>query len=251
MSGLGHILENAGLSTVSISLVREHTERIVPPRALWVPFEFGRPLGVPGDADFQRRVLVAALNLLELESGPVLADYPEDVPDVARSEEREEGEGWVCPVNLQPPVADAGDAALISAMLAEIAELRPWYDIGLERRGQTTFGASGLDIAACGRFLGDFLYGDGDPATDRWPDLRAGDVLKIVLMDVKTYYLEAALARPGRASSRDLEDWFWGDTTGGRMFLALQRRCAASDDPFIATLGRQFIIPRAQAHRIL
>ena len=65
MSGLGHILENAGLSTVSISLVREHTERIVPPRALWVPFEFGRPLGVPGDADFQRRVLVAALKLLE------------------------------------------------------------------------------------------------------------------------------------------------------------------------------------------
>ena len=105
-------------------------------------------------------------------------------------------------------------------------------------------------IAACGRFLGDFLAGDGGPATERWPDLRAGDVLKIVLMDVKTYYLEAALARPGRASSRDLEDWFWGDTNAGQMFLALQRKCAANDDPFIATLGRQFIVPRAQAHRI-
>ena len=247
MSGLGHILENAGLSTVSISLVREHTERIVPPRALWVPFEFGRPLGVPGDADFQRRVLVAALNLLEIESGPVLADYPEDVPNPAPSED---GEGWVCPVNLQPPVSDAGDEALVSAFLAEIAELRPWYDIGLERRGRTTFGASGLDIVACGRFLGDVLYGEGDPATDRWPDARIGDVLKIVLMDVKTYYLEAALARPGRVSSRDPEDWFWGETNAGQVFLALQRQCAASDDPFIATLGRQFIVPRAQAHRI-
>lgn len=246
MSGLGHILENAGLSTVSISLVREHTERIVPPRSLWVPFEFGRPLGVPGDAEFQRRVLVAALNLLEIESGPVLADYPEDVPDPAPSED---GEGWVCPVHLVPPAADAGDEALVSAFLAEIAELRPWYDIGLERRGGTTFGASGLDIAGCGRFLGDFLYGD-DPATDRWPDLRAGDVLKIVLMDVKTYYLEAALARPGGASSRNLEDWFWGGTSAGQVFLALQRRCAASDDPFVATLGKQFIVPRAQAHRI-
>ena len=139
---------------------------------------------------------------------------------------------------------------LVSAFLAEVAELQPWYDIGLERRGQTTFGASGLDIAACGRFLGDFLAGDGGPATERCPDLRAGDVLKIVLMDVKTYYLEAALARPGRASSRDLEDWFWGDTNAGQMFLALQRKCTANDDPFIATLGRQFIVPRAQAHRI-
>ena len=247
MSGLGHILENAGLSTVSISLVREHTERIVPPRALWVPFEFGRPLGVPGDAHFQRRVLVAALSLLESGSGPVLADYPEDVPDPAPSED---GEGWVCPVNLQPPAADTDDDTVISAFLAEVAELQPWYDIGLERHGQTTFGASGLDIAACGRFLGDFLAGDSGPATERWPDLRAGDVLKIVLMDVKTYFLEAALARPGRASSRDLEDWFWGDTNAGQMFLALQRKCAANDDPFIATLGRQFIVPRAQAHRI-
>lgn len=247
MSALGHILENAGLSTVSISLVREHTERIVPPRALWVPFEFGRPLGVPGDAGFQRRVLIAALNLLEIESGPVLADYPEDVPDPAPSED---GEGWVCPVNLPPSVSDAGDEALVSAFLAEIAELRPWYDIGLERRGRTTFGASGADITACGRFLGDFLYGEGDPATDRWPDPRIGDVLKIVLMDVKTYYLEAALARPGRASSRDLEDWFWGETNAGQVFLALQRQCAVSDDPFIATLGRQFIVPRAQTHRI-
>ena len=246
MSGLGHFLENAGLSTVSISLVREHTERIVPPRALWVSFEFGRPLGVPGDVDFQRRVLVAALNLLEVESGPVLADYPEDVPEPARSGNEE---GWVCPVNLQPPVADAGDDALISAFLAEIAEMKPWYGIGLERRGRTTFGASGLDIVECGRFLGDFLSGD-DLAADRWPESRVGDVLKIVLMDVKAYYLEAALARPGGASSRNLEDWFWGETNAGQTFLALQRRCAASNDPFIATLGRQFIVPRAQAHRI-
>ena len=52
-------------------------------------------------------------------------------------------------------------------------------------------------------------------------------------------------------SGRDLEDWFWGGTTGGQVFLALQRRCAGSDDPFIATPGRQFIVPRAQAHQIL
>ena len=60
--------------------MREHTEAIHPPRALWVPFILGRPFGVPGDSAFQRRVLVAALRLLEAPAGPVLADYPEDAP---------------------------------------------------------------------------------------------------------------------------------------------------------------------------
>lgn len=51
-----------------------------PPRALWVSFDLGRPLGVPGDAAFQTRALTAVLNLLEAPAGPVLVDYPEDAP---------------------------------------------------------------------------------------------------------------------------------------------------------------------------
>ena len=58
----------------------------MPPRALWVPFIMGRPLGVPKDAAFQRRVLLAALNLLESASGPVVVDYPEDAIEVAVEE---------------------------------------------------------------------------------------------------------------------------------------------------------------------
>jgi hypothetical protein len=52
----------------------------VPPRALWVSFEMGRPVGVPGDAAFQTRVLLAALKLLEADAGPLLEDFPEDAP---------------------------------------------------------------------------------------------------------------------------------------------------------------------------
>ena len=73
-------MEEEGLPTTQISLVREHTEKIKPPRALWVPFELGRPLGPPNDAAFQKRVLIAALKLLEASGGPVLEDYPEDAP---------------------------------------------------------------------------------------------------------------------------------------------------------------------------
>ena len=75
------------MATTQISLVREHTAAMGPPRALWVPFILGRPFGVPGDAAFQQRVLRSVLNLLEAPAGPVLADYSEEAP-APRAESR-------------------------------------------------------------------------------------------------------------------------------------------------------------------
>ena len=71
MNALGRFLEDEGLATTGISLVREHSEWMAPPRILWVPFRLGRPLGRPGDAAFQHRVIDAALALLDAPSGPV------------------------------------------------------------------------------------------------------------------------------------------------------------------------------------
>jgi hypothetical protein len=90
--------------TTQISLVREHTAKITPPRALWVPFELGRPLGVPGDAAFQTRVLRAALQLLEAASGPVLVDFPDDAPAVADAPTP-----LVCPVSFASPPEGLSD----------------------------------------------------------------------------------------------------------------------------------------------
>lgn len=69
MSALSYFLERDGLATTGISLVRENTENMQPPRALWVPFPLGRPLGKPGDAAFQHRVIAAGLALLHREKG--------------------------------------------------------------------------------------------------------------------------------------------------------------------------------------
>ncbi|MGC1890325.1 MAG: selenoprotein B, partial [Stellaceae bacterium] len=81
MSALGHYLEEAGVPSVAISLIRPQTEKTKPPRALWVPFELGRPFGPPSDAAFQKRVILAALRLLERERGPVIIeDFPEEDP---------------------------------------------------------------------------------------------------------------------------------------------------------------------------
>ena len=75
------MLEERGFSTVAIASVRPQAEKTRPPRALWTTSQLGRPLGEPGDAAFQRRVLMAALGLLERTDGPVvLEDFVEDPP---------------------------------------------------------------------------------------------------------------------------------------------------------------------------
>jgi hypothetical protein len=79
---LARVLEEAGLTTVTIAMVREHAAKVRPPRALFVPFPFGYALGKPNDSALQHRVIGAALELLRREQGPVLEDFPEEeVPE--------------------------------------------------------------------------------------------------------------------------------------------------------------------------
>lgn len=58
-------LERGGIATVALQLLREVARRVRPPRALWVPFRHGSPLGAANDRAGQLEVLEAALALLE------------------------------------------------------------------------------------------------------------------------------------------------------------------------------------------
>ena len=93
-----------------------------PPRALWVSFPLGRPLGKPGDAVFQNKVINAALELLHRPAGPVLEDFPEDAPVVDLEESAP-----VCPVSFSSIESelDTWEARL----LADLAAVRPWHDL--------------------------------------------------------------------------------------------------------------------------
>jgi hypothetical protein len=70
-------LERQGIATVAVQLLREAAERVGPPRALFVPFRHGYPLGRPDDPGLQHAVLEAALKLLEDPAlrPPVLEEY--------------------------------------------------------------------------------------------------------------------------------------------------------------------------------
>lgn len=68
-------IEYAGIATVSISLLREITEKIQPPRALYVPYPLGYPLGEPNNVELQTRVIQAAFELLRRNDTPVLETF--------------------------------------------------------------------------------------------------------------------------------------------------------------------------------
>jgi hypothetical protein len=152
-----------------------------------VPFELGRPFGVPGDPGFQTRVLMDVLGLLEAESGPLLVDFPDEAPVVATAEA---GEGWACPVALAPPAA--GEDDLVAAARAEVVLLMPWYDLAIEARGRTTADSSGLSVDAIIDYMAAFL--DGEPASPI-PDTPRGAALNLAAEDLKAFYVEAATAR--------------------------------------------------------
>jgi hypothetical protein len=63
-------LERRGIATVCIVLLREVAEKVRPPRALFVPFRHGYPLGLPNDAAAQRAVIEAALRVVERDGDP-------------------------------------------------------------------------------------------------------------------------------------------------------------------------------------
>lgn len=67
---IARTLEESGISTVTISLLREVTEKVKPPRVLEVPYGFGFPLGQPSNIDLQHKILKAAFEMLEQVNVP-------------------------------------------------------------------------------------------------------------------------------------------------------------------------------------
>jgi hypothetical protein len=239
VSALGHYLEDEGIPTVAISLIRPQTERTRPPRALWVPFELGRPFGPPGDAAFQDRVILAALRLLEARSGPVLLeDFPDDDPREATDA------GWRPPV-APDAVPSGGADALATALEAEAPRLASAYSGARNARGgRTTVGLSGLAIEAATRTIADFLR--GQPVTSPHPDVSPVLLLRWAVDDLKAYYTEAALVGGATPSSRQINDWFWNQTAAGAAVLALRAAHLASPDDRLKLIATMFLVPGAR-----
>ncbi len=236
MGALGHYLEAAGIATTQISLVREHTAALAPPRALWVPFMLGRPFGVPDDAAFQRKVLLAALRLLEHDSGPVLEDFAEDAP----LDSNPAPEGLSCPVSF-PAMKKEG--SLAQNLADEAAQLQAWHDLAVQYRGRSTLGVTGLGPAEIVRHLSSWL--DGSVPAWTMTGATRGETLKHACDELRAFYLEAKAMQPGKHSSRSMLEWFWKETVAGQAVLALRKIAAQSADASVKGVAVQSLVPRA------
>lgn len=220
-------------------MIPQHARKIRPPRALAVPFELGRPLGVPGDAAFQLDVLRAALGLLVAdEDAPQLMTYEVEAPSTS-----DDVEGWSCPVSFN--LGEGDQSSLADEVRQEIGLLKPWYDKSIRDRHRTTVGVSGIPIADIPAFLVQFI---DSPGSETVPEgVSAADALKWAAEDLKAFYNEAATAQPGNATSGEIANWFWNESHAGRLLRDIRVKCREHPDAQVQITAGFTLVPLAQA----
>jgi hypothetical protein len=220
---LARALEANGIATTSISLVREHTETLKTPRALFVPFPFGHALGRPNDPALQHRVLRAALDLLTAPAGPVLRDFPDDA---------EPGD--------QPPAPRQASTITPAATITDdpVAEVRDLYGRHEQWRGKnggrTAFGLSGVpatQVEDVVRFLQRFADGGDADMPERPAAVALPAFIRWCADDLKTVAFEGYMAMTPEAGGDEIARWFWGTTAIGQLLRRVRDRLDASDDP--------------------
>lgn len=238
------------MATTSISLIREQSEKVGPPRALWVPYALGRPLGSAADPEFQKAVLRASFGLLATATEPTIEDYSIEAPEEA-------GPGvWACPLNFDDPTANS----LESRFRSEVARMRPWSAETREARGRTLFGVSGAAIDQIDEVVEALVSIAQSGDVRNAPEVGIEWAFPMPLLirhlsdDVRTIYHEAIAAQPGAgAPNHDaLNHWIFGENNGkgmtdkgtayGELLLTIADHLTASESD-AALMTRGFLVP--------
>jgi hypothetical protein len=217
---IARTIEEAGISTTSISLVREHTEMVKPPRALWVPYPFGAPLGKPNDPVLQHRVLRAALDLLAEPAGPVLREFPDE-------DETAEPPGAVQASAVQANAPDEDPAM-------ETTRMRRYQEQWVQRTGRTSVGLTRVPptrFRGIIRFLQAFADGEEAEPRERPEGMPIPLFIRYAADDLKALYFEARMVMKPETTGEEFARWFWGETAVGTLIRRVRDRLDASDDP--------------------
>ncbi len=201
--------------------MREHTEKIKAPRALFVPFPYGLAVGHPNDAAEQRRVLDMAFAMLDEPHGPVLRDYPDD--------ERDEGGAplQASQIERRPVTMD---------LATEVTAMRRYWETWESREGRTGVGVSRVKperFRGVIRFLEAYERGEDEDATDRPPEVSRLEFVRLAVLDLRTMYVEARLVTHPHETSDERQRWLWGETTLGDFIRRLAETMGASGDPAV------------------
>ena len=229
------MLEERGLATTVIASVLPQVEKTRPPRAVFVPFMLGRPLGEPNDPAFQRRVLMQALGLLERPDGPVILEqFPDDNPSWFDRPD------WKPAVDLPVPGTYQDASAWEAGFRAELQSVLPVWERFKSRFGRTTVGLAGQPPEAWAAFATSFL--DGALPTVSLHDTSAL-ALRFLADDLKALYGEAVQADGPPPSARQIDRWFWRQTVAGQLLIALRNKSTESQNTAPKTVGGRFFVP--------
>jgi hypothetical protein len=196
-------MEAEGLATIALGSQRNQIVSTAPPRGLWCDFPLGRPLGRPGDPEFQHRVLARAFALLESPE-PIIDVFPEAVDDGS-------DEILACPL---PPVSN-GD---LHPAVAEARGLRPAYDRAVTRYGNRAGTGRAVDADHVPEAIEALVrVADGTP----WKQAAIPGIPARVAQDIRGYYETAAVGLAEHAPSAWAGTrWFFEQTEAGRVVLA-------------------------------
>ena len=188
-------------------------EKMRTPRALYVDFPLGWPVGQPLDADFQHRVLQAAFALLARPGGPVLEDFPERI-------ESQPGEPLSCPMpaRFNPDLHPAVD---------EAQALRNAYDRAVKKNGRTSVGRV-ITADQIPEALAKFVrIAEGEP----WDQQGLG-LIMMVVHDIRAYYEELAFEiADGPIAAYGAERWFFDETEAGKVLISARRSMRQAGAP--------------------
>ena len=220
MSVLARVFEEHGIATTTIAMVREHAEKVKPPRALFVPFFFGFALGRPNDPDYQHQVLNAAFDLLQAREGPVLADFPD-----------------YSEPSLMPQASQvAAQAEQVARSAAdEVTALRAFYERWVDNNGgRTAVGLCGIPqrrFRGMVRFLEACARGEEDAdLAERPAEVSKAQFIRYCADDLKAFYYEARMEQQKGADEDALHRWFWGSTACGKLITDIAAVLNESED---------------------
>jgi len=238
VSVLAHFFESFGLSTVLVGFVKEHIQAIKPPRALWLDFPMGRPLGKPNDIEFQKKIIRTAFKMFNEKSGPVLREFSDVIPV------KNGRMGYALPVELVIDKNNIGNIdLLVQEVKTEIEGLNKDYTRAVTFRKRTTLGASEMKISDYVNYISLFIKGD-IPNSPR-KGIGPVPLLKLVVEDLQAYYTETITFRDKIDDFEKIGTWFWEKTKAGKLILCLEAVSLKSENRVLKQIvDMSLITPR-------
>jgi hypothetical protein len=168
-------------------------------------------LGKPDDAEFQHKVLKAALELFGAPA-PVLAEFSEVV----------EGPVQLVQASAVAPFARERDPA------DDLTAMRGYYQRWVaDHEGRTAVGNSGIPqrrFRGLVRFLEAYAASTLADYPERPPDIPVPLFIRHVADDLKAFMLEARMQQRPQDYGNALHDWLWSETAIGQLLGRVAQR---------------------------